>query len=147
MTAPPPYVPPDLIPDETKTLGEPQSLGPEISEEERRRAHERAEEAREKVRERAEGASTHLGPRISKEERQRARERERERERNSPGACPECGSLEIETRRRGWFRCSQCDNTRASPKQRRREKRLREAHNDGSFMPLSPSEWRERREP
>jgi ribosomal protein L37AE/L43A len=147
MTAPPPHVPDEFIPDETKTLGEPRSFGPEISEEELEKARERAEEAREKARDRAEGASTHLGPRISKEERQRARERERERERNSPGACPECGSLEIETRRRGVFKCPKCGNLRLTPEQQRREQRFREIHNDGSFMPLSPSEWRDRRLP
>lgn len=66
--------------------------------------------------------------------------------------CPDCdtyltGNLDAET-----LTCDACgrvvltETGREEQRRRRREERLRQAHNDGSFMPLSPGEWRERRD-
>ncbi|OYR73189.1 hypothetical protein DJ76_10330 [Halorubrum ezzemoulense] len=110
-----------MIPDEPAVLGEPEpaSLGPEID-------VDAAELDADPVTPTGGGP----GPSIDIKE------------------CPNCdtpltGNYDAET-----LTCDECGRvvlTEAERQRRRREARLREAHNDGSFMPLSPKEWYDRR--
>ena len=66
----------------------------------------------------------------------------------TPPDCPLCGGPTIRDDR-GDLHCTACDThrPRTEEQEQRRQRRLREAHNRGSFMPISVTEWREGNRP
>jgi len=61
--------------------------------------------------------------------------------------CDDCGGVLVGCESDETMTCHACGREevteagRERRRQQRRESRLREAHNDGSFMPLSVSDW------
>jgi len=77
-----------------------------------------------------------LGPTLTEEEIAKARAAE-------PPECPVCGTSLMNIHGSEADYCPRCEerDPRTAQQERRRQERLRRAHNDGNFMPKSVSEW------